>query len=471
MFETVSRRRSNTSNATRATPRRLAGRETTGDNGTVTAPGSSDSPVSRRAARAQREEAARRARTTDAPLGARSATGVDTVPSFVLPDDELAPPATVASPFLLPAEFRAAVAATKTAARPAPPQELQHRPGRSRPRPDRRHSARRAAAAERLLAAEDLDGSPARHARPRLARRGVVALVLAGSVLLLGSTAAVTALITGAPSAGADASTKMAAMPPPVAALPVPVVDQTPVSIDICDEPEVMAAIEAHDDAAAIAAAGGAEAFRTAIAAGHAPCVDLADASRVWMVVNKLRPYAPVDYRPTGLVMPDGVRSLEGGALRSDAASALTAMATAAREAGVGEIALESGFRSYETQQGSYGRQVDAKGTAGADLVSARPGFSEHQSGLAGDVVACAGGCGTLDDLAATPQGEWVAAHAWEYGWIVRYVEGSTDVTGYSPEPWHLRYIGPDLARAYHQGSWASLEEFFGLEAAPAYVG
>ena len=232
-----------------------------------------------------------------------------------------------------------------------------------------------------------------------------------------------------------------------------------------------MAALEAHDDGAAIAAAGGAEAFRVAVAEGRAGCVDLSDPTRVWVVVDKARPYDPIDYRPSGLVMPDGVRSLEGGSLRSDAASALTAMVTAAREAGVGEIALESGFRSYETQQGSYGRQVDQKGRAEADLVSARPGFSEHQSGLAGDVVACAGGCGSLDDLAATPQGRWVADHAWEHGWIVRYVEGATDVTGYSPEPWHLRYIGPELARAYHDGGWTSLEEFFGLAPAPEYLG
>ena len=137
----------------------------------------------------------------------------------------------------------------------------------------------------------------------------------------------------------------------------------------------------------------------------------------------------------------------------------------------IGEIALESGFRSYPTQQDTYGRQVAEKGQEAADLVSARPGFSEHQSGLAGDVVACAGACGTLDDLAATTQGRWVADHSWEHGWIVRYTDGATPVTGYSPEPWHLRYIGRDLARAYHDGGWTSLEEFFGLEPAPGYVG
>ena len=135
-----------------------------------------------------------------------------------------------------------------------------------------------------------------------------------------------------------------------------------------------------------------------------------------------------------------------------------------------GEVALESGFRSFDAQQRTYARHVAERGSA-ADLVSARPGHSEHQSGLAADVVGCAGGCGTFDDFAASPQGQWVAANSWEYGWIVRYVEGASDVTGYSPEAWHLRYVGPELARAYHEGSWTSLEEFFGLPAAPNYAG
>jgi D-alanyl-D-alanine carboxypeptidase len=106
-----------------------------------------------------------------------------------------------------------------------------------------------------------------------------------------------------------------------------------------------------------------------------------------------------------------------------------------------------------------------------ADRSSARPGFSEHQSGLAGDVVGCDGSCGSLDDLAGTAQGQWIVAHAWEYGWITRYEDGYTPVTGYIPEPWHLRYIGPELARAYHDGGWHTLEEFFGLPAAPTYLG
>ncbi|WP_214467986.1 M15 family metallopeptidase [Microbacterium flavescens] len=380
-------------------------------------------------------------------------------------------PAPESSPFLLPAEFRAAVAQHAQPLAPAAPPPGPLRRSR-RAAPLARESARRAARADRLLIADDADGPPPRHVRPRrIARGGVVLLLAVGGALLLGSTAAVTALVSGGGADAAADAQLFSDAPPPVAALPVPVMKQAQVSADICGVPEVMTALEAHDDAAAVTAAGGAEAFRLAVAEGRARCVDLADPTRVWAVINKARPYSPVDYRPTGLVMPDGVRSIEGGALRSDAASALTALVTAAREAGVGEIALESGFRSYQTQEGSYGRQVAQRGQEGADLVSARPGFSEHQSGLAADVVACAGECGSLDDLAASAQGAWIVDHAWEHGWIVRYSEGSTDVTGYSPEPWHLRYIGAELARTYHDGGWTSLEEFFGLEPAPGYVG
>lgn len=426
----------------------------------VTAPDPPDSPQSRRAARALREEADRRARDTDSTLFS----------PFVLPDGLVGPDrpplARSAVPAALPAEY-----GFTPAAAPASP-SLRPRARRRRRGPAAVLGARRAARAEGLLAQDDPDG-PTRHARPqRLARMGVVAVIAAGGALLLGSTAAVTALVSGSAGDGsASAAADLSASPPNVAELPVPVVEQEPISIDICGDPAVISALEASDDEAAVVAAGGGEWFRLAVATGDAPCVDLADPTRIWVVVNKTRQFDPVDYWPADMMFPEGVRSLEGGSLRADASAALTAMVTRAREAGVGEIALLSGFRSYQSQMATYGRHVDARGVEGADLVSARPGYSEHQSGLSGDVVACAGPCGSLDDLALTAQGEWVAAHSWEFGWIVRYVDGATDVTGYLGEPWHLRYIGPELARAYHDGGWTSLEEFFGLPPAPGYVG
>jgi zinc D-Ala-D-Ala carboxypeptidase len=328
---------------------------------------------------------------------------------------------------------------------------------------------------------------PARHVRRRRGRGLIAAFgAAAGAVLILSGTSVTTSALAGPPVSRTVAEAPRATDSP----LPLPEVRQAtsdigagapvtssdrlvvaPAGDDLCSTPSFTAALARHDDASAIAAAGGASAFRTAVAAGTAPCVSLADPTHVWVVVDKQRPYAPIDYAPSPMGFPAGVRSLEGGTLRTDAAAALSRMAAAARQAGAGEIALESGYRSYRTQVTSYGNQVSARGTDQADLVSARPGYSEHQSGLAGDVVGCADACGTLDDLASSPQGAWVAAHAWQYGWIVRYEAGHTDVTGYLPEPWHLRYIGTDLAAAYHDGGYHSLEEFFGLPAAPDYAG
>jgi D-alanyl-D-alanine carboxypeptidase len=328
---------------------------------------------------------------------------------------------------------------------------------------------RRAARESGLV--DSVSGAPAQHVRPRRAGRvAVVAGLAVGAALLLGSSAALTAMV--APSVAPQtqaAMTQEVVEPPQVAHLPVPAVEQSPVPTDLCALPEFATAIQTGDDEGAVRAAGGGEAFRAAVVGGTAACVDLGDSARLWTVVDKLRPATPIDYRPSALVMPEGVRNIEGSALRSDAASALTALVTAARDAGAGEIALESGFRSYQTQQDTYGRHFAERGDQ-ADQVSARPGYSEHQLGLGADVVGCAGSCGSLDDLAGTPQGEWIAAHSWEHGWIVRYVEGATGVTGYLPEPWHLRYVGPELARAYHDGGWTSLEEFFGLPPAPDYA-
>ncbi|MFT4229714.1 MAG: M15 family metallopeptidase, partial [Microbacterium sp.] len=154
-----------------------------------------------------------------------------------------------------------------------------------------------------------------------------------------------------------------------------------------------------------------------------------------------------------------------------DAGAALTRLVAAADKAGAGELAITSGYRSYDNQALQYSGRVAALGRTEADALSARPGFSEHQSGLAADLVACDGGCGSVEQLGSTAQGRWLAKNAWRYGFIVRYEKGATDTTGYSPEPWHIRYIGVALATAYHDGGYHTLEDFWGLPAAPDYVG
>ena len=447
--------------------------------GRVTAPEPHNPPMSRRAARVQRERDAQRALAltngSDADAGVRAETA-EVVPREPLPhtvplpiiDLTVAPPAPAELPLRSSGRRRTSTGPT---------------PIRVGARGAALAATRRAAKTAQLMAPP---APPARHARAaRTARPGIVAGLAVIVSLVLASTATVTAALSGPAlygvAEGRVAASTTAESPPPsaqvsvplpasVEALPAPTIESAPAAIELCSIPAFANALAAGDDAAAIAAAGGADVFRTAIAEGTAPCVALDDPARVWVVLNKTRPNAPLDYRPAALAMPDGVRSIEGGSLRADAAAALSAMAGASAAAGAGEIALQSGFRSYETQQTTYGSQADAQGVEEADLTSARPGFSEHQSGLAGDIVACAGGCGTLDDLAATAQGQWIVAHSWEYGWVTRYEDGYTPITGYSPEPWHLRYIGPELARAYHDGGWHTLEEFFGLPAAPTYL-
>ncbi len=340
----------------------------------------------------------------------------------------------------------------------------------------------------------------ARHARARRAARIRVGFGIAAiAALVLGGAAALTAAVAGpvvsnvagdrldgalpdarvdpidqAPSG--DGSAHVAA--PPATALPVPTLAAatepsplaTPVPLaDPCTDPAFVAALKASDDAEVIALSGGAELFRALVASGRAACVPLDDPTFEWVVVNKHRPYDPLDFRPAELATPK-ILHTGGRIIEKTAAKAMSKMVSAAAAAGAGQIGVASGFRSYGIQVSTYNAQVASRGRERADLLSARPGYSEHQSGLAADVAACRAGCGSFFDFEGTDQEEWVVAHSWEYGWIVRYEHGCTDVTGYQPEPWHLRYIGPELARAYHEGGWHTLEEFFGLEAAPDYL-
>ncbi|WP_150953542.1 M15 family metallopeptidase [Microbacterium testaceum] len=301
--------------------------------------------------------------------------------------------------------------------------------------------------------------------RRRLAVVAAAVIVVAGCAVAIGAAAS-----GGEPDAATEAVAQIDG-PPPVAddGIPVPQLTAVAATATPCDDPVFTAALASGDDAAVIDAAGGGQAFRAAVASGIAPCVSLSDPNREWLVVNKQRPYDPVDYQPSDLVMPDNVRALEDSALRAPAARALTSLVKAASEAGAGEIGYLSAYRSYTTQKSTYAGRVAIGGVAEADRESARPGFSEHQSGMAVDIVPCNGSCKTLDDVAASPQGAWVREHAWEYGFITRYAEGRESVSGYEPEAWHLRYIGPELARAYHEGGFTTLEEFFGLPAAPTY--
>ncbi len=121
------------------------------------------------------------------------------------------------------------------------------------------------------------------------------------------------------------------------------------------------------------------------------------------------------------------------------------------------DIHASSDYRSYSFQVEVYNSMVDAYGKEYADSVSARPGFSEHQTGYTID-------CNSIDNtFAETAEGKWLAEHCWEYGFIIRYPEGKEAITGYDYESWHIRYVGVDHARAiWEQG--LTLEEYLDID-------
>ncbi len=119
-------------------------------------------------------------------------------------------------------------------------------------------------------------------------------------------------------------------------------------------------------------------------------------------------------------------------------------------------LSIVSGYRSYATQEATYNRHVAANGQEKADTMSARPGHSEHQTGLAFDINYAG------DSFASTPEAAWLAANCWKYGFIIRYPQGKSDITGYKYEPWHIRYLGEENAKKVYD-SGLTLEEYLGI--------
>lgn len=157
------------------------------------------------------------------------------------------------------------------------------------------------------------------------------------------------------------------------------------------------------------------------------------------VVANKSLPL-PADYAP---------------GLLPEVSAAFAAMQAAAAADGI-SLWIDSGYRSYLDQQITYDGYANRVGTDLADNFSSRPGHSEHQTGLAIDVN------NAHPDFAGTAEATWLAQHAAEYGFVIRYPEGKTEVTGYTYEPWHLRYLGVDLAQQL-TAQGLTLEEYLGI--------
>lgn len=176
------------------------------------------------------------------------------------------------------------------------------------------------------------------------------------------------------------------------------------------------------------------------------------DPNNIKVLANKKRPLEPLTYAPKDLVHIGS-----GQSMRSEAAQAFKELRNAGAASGVNFHPV-SGYRSYNQQAATYNHWRATYGQQHADSVSAAPGTSEHQLGLAVDVSD--GICNLRRCFATTNAGQWVARNAHKYGFVIRYPDGKTDVTGYWYEPWHLRYVGTELAREL-TSKGLTLEEYY----------
>lgn len=194
----------------------------------------------------------------------------------------------------------------------------------------------------------------------------------------------------------------------------------------------------------------------------------LDDPGSPWVVVNKHRPLQPADYSPDDLVLVPVAHTWQPQ-LRQETSAAVVQMFAAARDEAGLRLASNSAYRGFAAQTRVYDAAVASRGTLSAESSIARPGSSEHQTGLAIDVGAESGRCSLNVCFGDTAEGRWLAENAVRFGFLLRYPADKAAVTGYEFEPWHFRYIGVGLAAHMRATGVTTLEEFFGLPAAPGY--
>ncbi|MBQ9023693.1 MAG: M15 family metallopeptidase [Bacilli bacterium] len=149
-------------------------------------------------------------------------------------------------------------------------------------------------------------------------------------------------------------------------------------------------------------------------------------------------------------------KDYDPGKINDDALKAFEEMRQAASKDKI-TLWIQSGYRSYKTQEELYNNYVKQNGKEKADTFSARPGHSEHQSGYAMDL-------NIIDSsFEGTKEAIWIEKNCYKYGFILRYPKGKEKITGYKYEPWHLRYLGKDLAKKVFS-SGLTLEEYLGID-------
>ena len=174
------------------------------------------------------------------------------------------------------------------------------------------------------------------------------------------------------------------------------------------------------------------------------------------LIVNKTYPL-PEDYTPTDTYEEAKDFDYCATCINKEAYTSYEKMQADAASIGL-NIWIQSGYRSYNFQKELYENYVKEDGKEAADTYSARPGHSEHQTGLAFDLNTI------TDDFQYTDEGVWINKNCYKYGFILRYPKDKEKITGYKYESWHLRYVGVDLAKKlYNNGNWITLEEHFNI--------
>jgi D-alanyl-D-alanine carboxypeptidase len=192
---------------------------------------------------------------------------------------------------------------------------------------------------------------------------------------------------------------------------------------------------------------------------------DYTEQQSLWVLVNKTHSIS-TSYVPQQLALPDVPertdKTVEERSVRGDIVAPLESMFDAAAKDGH-SLMIGSAYRSATLQKLYFDTYAANSGIVAANQYSAFPGQSEHQTGLAVDISSVSRSCYLDACFTSTPDGQWLAANGYKYGFTLRYPEGKTAITGYNFEPWHYRYVGIDLATALYQSNltvdeaWPSL--------------
>ncbi len=164
------------------------------------------------------------------------------------------------------------------------------------------------------------------------------------------------------------------------------------------------------------------------------------------MLVNKYN-YLPEDYNPTDIVDIKNWYCYGENKIKNEVYQKFIEMFDAAKEDGK-KIIISSGYRTYDEQKDTYDSYVSRYGVKKADALAARPGYSEHETGLTLDITT---GNATKDTFESTEEFTWLKNNSYKYGFILRYPKDKEDITGYAYEPWHYRYVGVEVATKIHE--------------------